>query len=259
MRSITRIVVTSAAVVALTAIPLAAQHGGGHGGGGHSGGQSGGGHSGGQSGGGHSGGQSGGSHSGGGQNSGGHSTGRVAVPRGGDANGSSGRVATRQAVPRSYVAVHDNHHATHVDPYHYGHVSAFGVAFGPYAYPYGFGYAPLGYGYPAYYYPGAYHYPAYYNYPRYYGYSSGTYGGYVRGAQTRLRIIDAPPDAEIYVDGYYAGLVEDFDGVVQYLEVAPGPHQIEIRAPGFETVVFDLDGAEGRTITYRARMIPVRP
>jgi hypothetical protein len=165
---------------------------------------------------------------------------------------------TRQAVPRSYVAVHDNHHTIRIDPYRYGHVSAFGVAFGAYAYPYGYGYANYGYGYPAYYYPGAYSYPAYYSYPRYYGYSSGNYGGYVRGAQTRLRIIDAPPDAEIYVDGYYAGLVEDFDGVVQHLEVTPGPHQIEIRATGFEPIVFDLDGAEGRTITYRARMIPLR-
>ena len=245
MRSIGRLVVASAAVVALTAIPLAAQHGGGHGGGGHSGG-------------GHRGGQSGGGHSGGGQNRGGHSTGRVAVPRGNDGHGSSTRVATRQAVPRSYVAVHDGHHTTHVDTYRYGHVSAFGLAFGAYAYPYGYGYANYGYGYPAYYYPGAYSYPAYYSYPRYYGYSSGNYAGYVRGASTRLRIIDAPPDAEIYVDGYYAGLVEDFDGVVQHLELTPGPHQIENRAPGFEPLVFDLDGAEGRTITYRARMIPLR-
>ena len=239
MRSIGRVIVTSAAVVALTALPAAAQHGG-HSGGGHGSGQSGGAHSGGHSG-------------------GGHSTGRVAVPRGGDGHGSSGHVVTSHAVPRSYVAVHDNHHTTHVDPYHYGYVNAFGFALGAYAYPYGYGYANYGYGYPAYYYPGAYSYPAYYSYPRYYGYSSGNYGGYVQGAQTRLRIVDAPPDAEIYVDGYYAGLVEDFDGVVQHLEVTPGPHQIEIRAPGFEPVVFDLDGAEGRTITYRARMIPLRP
>jgi hypothetical protein len=63
----------------------------------------------------------------------------------------------------------------------------------------------------------------------------------------------------VYVDGYYAGIVNDFDGVFQHLELQPGAHQIEIRAPGFIPIVFDMQTIAGRTITYRAQMVPSRP
>jgi hypothetical protein len=104
---------------------------------------------------------------------------------------------------------------------------------------------------------GAYGYR--YDYPNYYGYSSGYYGGYARGSHARLRVLGAPPYAEVYVDGYYAGIVNDFDGTFQHLELVPGPHQIEIRAPGFAPIVFDMQAIDGRTITYRAQMVPLRP
>jgi hypothetical protein len=116
---------------------------------------------------------------------------------------------------------------------------------GPYSYGYGFGY---GYGYP-YGYPG-YGYPGYgyYGYP---GYAVRAYGG-VR--------IDVPQrDAEVYVDGYYAGVVDDFDGTFQQVNLEPGPHRIELRAEGFEPVSFDVDVQPGRTITYRAALRAARP
>ena len=43
-----------------------------------------------------------------------------------------------------------------------------------------------------------------------------------------------PRDAAVYVDGYYAGIVDDFDGVFQRLTLEVGPHRIELeraRAP----------------------------
>src|SRR5262249_50111827 len=33
-----------------------------------------------------------------------------------------------------------------------------------------------------------------------------------------------PKEAEVYIDGYYAGIVDDFDGVFQRLHVEPGEH-----------------------------------
>ena len=42
-----------------------------------------------------------------------------------------------------------------------------------------------------------------------------------------------PRDAEVYVDGYYAGDVDDFDGTFQRLRVEPGEHEIEIYKDGF--------------------------
>ena len=44
-----------------------------------------------------------------------------------------------------------------------------------------------------------------------------------------------PSDAEVYVDGYYAGIVDDFDGTFQRLRVEPGEHEIEVYQEGFRT------------------------
>ncbi len=69
--------------------------------------------------------------------------------------------------------------------------------------------------------------------------------------------IDLPErDAEVFVDGYYAGIVDDFDGVLQQLNLEPGAHRIEIVLDGFEPVAFDVNVEPGRTITYRTRLRP---
>ncbi len=68
-----------------------------------------------------------------------------------------------------------------------------------------------------------------------------------------LRITDAPRDAQVFADGYYVGLVNDFDGIFQHLNLEAGPHQIEIRLPGYnDAIAFDVVIQPGRTITYRA-------
>ena len=69
-----------------------------------------------------------------------------------------------------------------------------------------------------------------------------------------LRITDAPPEAQVFADGYYVGIVDDFDGVFQHANLEAGTHRIEIQAPGFESVAFDVLVQPGRTITFRADM-----
>ena len=54
------------------------------------------------------------------------------------------------------------------------------------------------------------------------------------GASMRLEV--KPKEAEVYVDGYYAGIVDDFDGVFQRLRVPPGEHEITLYLDGFRTV-----------------------
>jgi PEGA domain len=49
-----------------------------------------------------------------------------------------------------------------------------------------------------------------------------------------------PKDTEVYVDGYYAGRADDFDGVFQRLSVAPGGHAITFYLDGFRTVTEDV-------------------
>jgi hypothetical protein len=81
-----------------------------------------------------------------------------------------------------------------------------------------------GYGYP--YYPyyqfpiGAYPYPGYYRLDP--------------GSAIRLEV--TPKEAEVYVDGYYAGVVDDFDGVFQRLRIEPGEHEVTLYRDGFRTV-----------------------
>ena len=171
---------------------------------------------------------------------------RHAVPRSGGVVG--------HAVPRAGGLVRP-----HVVPsyraygyYPYYHYPSFGLGF-YYGYPgyYGYsGYYGHGLGYP------------WYGY-RSYGFGYGYPGGYVTAAPSRaygrMRIQDAPRDAQVFVDGYYAGIVDDFDGVRQYLTLEPGTHQIEIRAPELEPLVFDVNVQPGQTITYRARMRLVQP
>jgi hypothetical protein len=111
---------------------------------------------------------------------------------------------------------------------YYGYPYAYGYPYGAYGYSYG-GYYPAGYGYPGY----------------GYGYRDSAYGG--------VRIQGAVRDAEVYVDGYYAGIVDDFDGAFQRLELEPGAHEIEIRAPGFPPLTYDVNVQPGQTINLHAR------
>jgi hypothetical protein len=39
----------------------------------------------------------------------------------------------------------------------------------------------------------------------------------------------------VFVNGYYAGVVDDFDGILQRLYLPPGQHDIEIYLPGYRT------------------------
>jgi hypothetical protein len=127
-------------------------------------------------------------------------------------------------------------------PYRPGFSLAFYGGFG-FGYPYGYYGYPYAYGYPY----GAYGYP-------YGGY--GGYGGYGYGRavyEGGVRIEDAPRDAQVFVDGYYAGVVDDFDGVFQRLDMQPGPHQVEIRIPGRPPLQYDLNVSPGQTLKLHVR------
>ena len=67
-----------------------------------------------------------------------------------------------------------------------------------------------------------------------------------------LRITGAPREAHVFADGYYVGIVNDFDGIFQHLNLEAGGHRIEIEEPGYETIAFDVMVQPGRTITLRA-------
>jgi hypothetical protein len=104
-----------------------------------------------------------------------------------------------------------------------------GVGYPGYGYPYyyspfwpGYGYGfGMGYGFGYQYRP----------YPPYPGYG---YGYYEPGAELRIQV--TPRQAEVYVDGYLTGTVDDFDGIFQRLRVPLGEHEITVYKEGYRTI-----------------------
>lgn len=82
-----------------------------------------------------------------------------------------------------------------------------------------------------------------YNYHPYWMYDpwfQGPWGPYgyrygVADMAASLRIDAEPRQAQVFVDGYYAGLVDDFDGVFQRLRLEPGGRVITLYLEGYRT------------------------
>ena len=131
------------------------------------------------------------------------------------------------------------------------------------SYPYGYGAFGLGYFYydPYAWYPDTYSAYGGYGYGGY-GYGGSGYPGYYPGraysefdtGYLRLRV--SPRQAQVFVDGYFAGEVDDYDGIVQGLRLESGTYHIEIVAPGYETLEFDVRIIPGQKINYRGDLRP---
>ncbi len=74
-----------------------------------------------------------------------------------------------------------------------------------------------------------------------------------------LRLQVNPPDASVFVDGYAAGTVDDYDGVFQRLRLAPGPHEIVIHHPRHRTLRQHIYYNPGSTQTIRHILEPLLP
>ena len=122
----------------------------------------------------------------------------------------------------------------------------------PYAYyPYAYGYPYFGFGVAFSYYGGWYGPYGPYYYPGY-----PYYGGY-RGGSLRLQV--TPRDAEVFIDGYYAGTVDEFDGTFQRLHVEPGDHEVELFHPDRRSVTQRMYLQPDKTFTVKLEMPPLAP
>jgi hypothetical protein len=68
----------------------------------------------------------------------------------------------------------------------------------------------------------------------------------------------SPNDAEVFVDGQYAGLVQDFDGTQRPLTLTAGSHHLDVRAPGCEPLAMDVNVNPGEVLPYRGDLLPLR-
>jgi hypothetical protein len=60
-----------------------------------------------------------------------------------------------------------------------------------------------------------------------------------------------PRRAQVFVDGDYAGLVDDFTGYYRHLSLPAGQHHIEVFTPGYLPLIFEVMIVPERTVTYR--------
>lgn len=174
-----------------------------------------------------------------------------------------GQPSTGTAIPRSPdnpapgTAAYYQYYLSrygYYNPYYYDPSGLYGLyAFGggyygfydPFYSPYGFGGYGLdpGFGYPYYGDP-----TDPYMYGEGYGsYSSRVYSGQGEGA---LKLKVKPRNAKVYVDGYFVGVVDQFDGMMQKLTLNGGNHKVEVKADGYETAEFDVLITPGQTLTF---------
>jgi hypothetical protein len=163
------------------------------------------------------------------------------------------RAVRGQAVPRGANPLPSRGSDGAYIPYYgyYGY-NGYGSYYGS---PYRYGYYPI--------YTGL----GYFYYDPFWSYYAPVYGGYYGGGYGRLndrddrdynlgslRLKVEPAHGEVFVDGLYRGIVDEFDGVFQRLKLEAGPHRIEVRAPGLTPLVFDVLVTPGETTTYRGRL-----
>jgi hypothetical protein len=67
-----------------------------------------------------------------------------------------------------------------------------------------------------------------------------------------------PAGAQVYVDGTFAGLVEDFTDTSAPLLLAPGDHYVEIRLAGYRTASFDATIVSGEVTPYQGTLERLR-
>ena len=89
-----------------------------------------------------------------------------------------------------------------------------------------------------------------YAYPERYIDSLAAYGI----GQLRLQV--TPRHARVFVDGDYAGTVDDFDGMFQSLKLESGSYAIRLEAPGYQTIAFDVRITPTQKVTYREILRP---
>ncbi|HEX6163688.1 MAG TPA: PEGA domain-containing protein [Vicinamibacterales bacterium] len=163
--------------------------------------------------------------------------------------------------PRININIGPSYGGRYYAPVHYDYWARQYVRWSPVRYaPWGLIYGSIGF--PNYgYYGGVGPSPFYYGYNGYgWSYGPGVYSPYPTYAYPHeaggVRLKIRPRDAQVFVDGHYAGLVDDFDGVFQALRLEAGGHRIEIRMPGFEDLALDVHVQPGRTLTLEEFLRP---
>jgi PEGA domain len=119
--------------------------------------------------------------------------------------------------------------------------------------------------YPRYYYP-RYYWPYYSHYGFYdpffwgqYRYPPPYYGRYYYDDTGAAQLKVTPRNAQVYVDGYFAGIVDNFDGSLQRLNVEAGEHELQFYLEGYRPFSIKVLFVRGRTVKITHAMEALAP
>ena len=143
--------------------------------------------------------------------------------------------------PGYYGYGYPGFYAGFYSPFFWGFGLGYGYGYGYGGYGYGYGYGPAyGYGY------GQYPYPPYY------------YGPYYDNTgAARLQV--SPRNTQVYIDGYFVGVVDNFDGNLQRLNVEAGEHELQLYLEGYRTFTQKVLFPRGGTLKVMHTMQPLGP
>jgi PEGA domain len=107
---------------------------------------------------------------------------------------------------------------------------------------------------------GPFYSPFYYDpfWGPFYPYAYGAYPFVVHPEGT-VKVEVSPKQAQVYVDGYYAGVVDDFDGVFKRLHTSPGGHAITLHLEGYRTVTQNIYASPDNTYKLKETMEKLGP
>lgn len=80
---------------------------------------------------------------------------------------------------------------------------------------------------------------------------------YDRTGSARIQV--TPREAEVFVDGYFVGVVDDFDGYLQRLNVEAGEHELQFYLEGYRTIRQKVLFTPGTTLKITQAMEPLAP
>jgi hypothetical protein len=80
---------------------------------------------------------------------------------------------------------------------------------------------------------------------------------YDGGASVRVQV--TPKQTEVYIDNYYVGTVDNFDGMFQRLHIPPGPHDVTLYLEGYRTVHQRIYIQPTGTFRLRYNMVALSP
>lgn len=80
---------------------------------------------------------------------------------------------------------------------------------------------------------------------------------YRRGDTAEARLEISPRNAQVYLDGYYMGVVNNFDGTFQRLEVPSGDHELVVYLKGYRSYRQRTFFRPGRDYRFKAILEPL--